>query len=209
MKHIIKLKNNKKSEEEILFNANDLVDNSDPSIKIQSEYSDEIRMEFKKSMNEIEKFENFLSHVEIDDDIDNEIEADYEEDPGCGCCGACSGQPGCDCKCVDCKCANELNIIPASHFVSNVISEGLKYHLENNKPITENVYRPGSEAFFEVIKEARQMFDMGRVKLCDIDKEIFESTEIGKFAYFKGELVPLDLPMENIIESNKMTKCKI
>ena len=33
------------------------------------------------------------------------------------------------------------------------ISESLKYHLENNKPITENIFRPGSEAFYEVIKK--------------------------------------------------------
>jgi hypothetical protein len=50
------------------------------------------------------------------------------------------------------------------------ISESLKYHLENNKPITENIFRPGSEAFFNVIKEARELFDLGRVNLCDVDK---------------------------------------
>jgi hypothetical protein len=72
------------------------------------------------------------------------------------------------------------------------VSESLKYHLDNNKPITENIFRPGSEAFYNVIKEARQLFDEGKVKLCDIDKEIYESTEIGKFGYFNGELVPLD-----------------
>ena len=78
------------------------------------------------------------------------------------------------------------------------VSESLKYHLENNKPITENIFRPGSEAFYEVIKEARELFDLGRVNLCDVDKELYESTDIGKFGMFNGELVPLDLPMENI-----------
>jgi hypothetical protein len=83
------------------------------------------------------------------------------------------------------------------------ISESLKYHLENNKPITENIFRPGSEAFYEVIKEARELFDLGRVNLCDVDKELYESTDIGKFGMFNGELVPLDLPMENILELNE------
>ena len=83
------------------------------------------------------------------------------------------------------------------------ISESLKYHLDNNKPITENIFRPGSEAFYEVIKEARELFDLGRVNLCDIDKELYESTDIGKFGMFNGELVPLDLPMENIEELNE------
>lgn len=83
------------------------------------------------------------------------------------------------------------------------ISENLQYHLDNNKPITENIFRPGSEAFYQIIKEARQLFENGGVELCDIDKEIFESTEIGKFTMFNGELVPLDLPMEYIHELNE------
>jgi len=88
-------------------------------------------------------------------------------------------------------------------FTDNNISESLKYHLENNKPITENIFRPGSEAFYEVIKEARELFDLGKVNLCDVDKELYESTDIGKFGMFNGELVPLDLPMEYIEELNE------
>jgi len=88
-------------------------------------------------------------------------------------------------------------------FTENNISESLKYHLENNKPITENIFRPGSEAFYDVIKETRELFDLGRINLCDIDKELYESTDIGKFGMFNGELVPLDIPMENIEELNE------
>ena len=88
------------------------------------------------------------------------------------------------------------------------VSESLKYHLENNKPITENIFRPGSDAFYEVIKEARELFDLGRVNLCDVDKELYESTDIGKFGMFNGELVPLDLPMENIEELREEAEYK-
>jgi hypothetical protein len=83
------------------------------------------------------------------------------------------------------------------------VSESLKYHLENNKPITENIFRPGSEAFYEVIKEARELFDLGRVNLCDVDRELYESTDIGKFGMYNGELVPLDLPIEFVVETNQ------
>lgn len=83
------------------------------------------------------------------------------------------------------------------------VSESLKYHLENNKPITENIFRPGSDAFYEVIKESRELFDLGRVNLCDVDKELYESTDIGKFGMYNGELVPLDLPMEFVVETNQ------
>ena len=88
------------------------------------------------------------------------------------------------------------------------VSESLKYHLENNKPITENIFRPGSEAFYEVIKEARELFDLGRVTLCDVDKELYESTDIGKFGMFNGKLVPLDIPMENIEEIREEAEYK-
>jgi len=83
------------------------------------------------------------------------------------------------------------------------LSENIKYHLENDKPISENIFRPGSEAFYEVIKEARKLFDIGKVNLCEIDKELYESTEIGKFVMFRNVLVPLDLPMEIINEINE------
>ncbi len=88
-------------------------------------------------------------------------------------------------------------------FNTEKIKENIKYHLENNKSITENIFRPGSEAFYGVIKESRDLFDSGKIDLCDIDRNLYESTDIGKFGMFNGELVPLDLPIENIEEINE------
>lgn len=88
------------------------------------------------------------------------------------------------------------------------ISENLQYHLDNNKPITENIFRPGSDSFYQVIKEARKLFDSNNVELCDIDKELFESTDIGNFVMFNGELVPLDLPMEYVEELKEEAEYK-
>ena len=85
----------------------------------------------------------------------------------------------------------------------SVISEKLKYHLDNNKHIVENLFRPGSESFFNLIREARSHFDKGEVVLKGVDKILFEQTEIGNFDYFDGELVPLDLPMETPEEMNE------
>ncbi len=226
MKHIRKFNETKKDsqkkekDQEVLFNAKNLVVDEKPSIVTQSDDDNEkVQKEFKKSMDKVEKFESFIDvhidnieNVEVDYDFehehddsdDNEFEAEYEEDGGCGCCDDCNGQPGCDCGCDDCKCGEEdVQVMQASDFISSLFSESLKYHLDNNKPITENIFRPGSEAFFEVIKEARQMFDLGKVELCDIDRELFESTEIGNFAYFNGELVALDLPMIGVFETNQ------
>jgi len=83
------------------------------------------------------------------------------------------------------------------------ISENLRYHVENNLPVLENVFRPGSNSFFELIREARELYDSNQVQLDGIDKLLFETTDIGKFEMFEGEIVPLDLPMEIIEEINE------
>ncbi len=220
MKHIKKFnqKDKKEKEQSVAFDSTSLVDKEqNPGFKTEVEDNEKVQKEFKKSLDKVEKFEAFIDvhidnieNVEVDYDFsdeseDDEFDAEYEEDPGCGCCDMCKGEPGCDCGCDDCKCPemSEEPMMSATDFVSSLFSESLKYHLDNNKPITENIFRPGSEAFINVIKEARKFFDLGKIQLCDIDREIFESTEIGNFGYFKGELVPLDLPMENIVDINE------
>jgi len=82
-------------------------------------------------------------------------------------------------------------------------TESLKYHLSNGMPITDNIFRPNSNAFFNLIKEARLLFDSGKIDLCGIDKELYESTDIGNFGIFKGQLVPLDIPMDIDSEINE------
>jgi hypothetical protein len=77
------------------------------------------------------------------------------------------------------------------------ISENLKYHIDNDLSILENVFRPGSDSFFSLLKEARDLYENGYVSFSDLDKELFETTDIGKFAEFEGKLVALDFPFEN------------
>jgi hypothetical protein len=86
---------------------------------------------------------------------------------------------------------------------SGKISENLQYHIDNNKPIVENVFRPGSNQYLNLIKEARQLFDNKEIELSELDTELFESTDIGRFAEYEGISVPLDLPMETIEELNE------
>ena len=86
---------------------------------------------------------------------------------------------------------------------SGRISENLQYHIDNNKPIVENLFRPGSNQYFNLIKEARQLFDNKEIELSELDTELFESTDIGRFSEYEGVSVPLDLPMETIEELNE------
>ena len=83
------------------------------------------------------------------------------------------------------------------------ISENLRYHIDNNLPVLENVFRPQSESFYNLIKEARELFDNNQIELVGIDKQLFETTDLGKFDLFEGEMVPLDLPIENLEEVNE------
>jgi len=83
------------------------------------------------------------------------------------------------------------------------VSENLKYHIDNNIPVLENVFRPHSESFYNLIKEARELFDGGKIGVCNLDQELFETTDLGYFGVYEGQTVPLDLPIENIEEINE------
>ena len=77
-----------------------------------------------------------------------------------------------------------------------LMSESMQYHYDNKISITENIFRAQSEASFNLIVEARKMFDAGHAWFEGRDKELFETTNIGRFATFEGKRVPLDHPME-------------
>ena len=77
--------------------------------------------------------------------------------------------------------------------MKKVISEGLKYHLSNGISVNESIYRPGSEAHIDLLAETRELYDSGLIELDSDDEELFESTDIGRFGKFRGEVVPLDV----------------
>lgn len=79
-------------------------------------------------------------------------------------------------------------------FTKSIISEGLNYHFTNNIPLAECVFRYGSEAHFGVINEARQLWREGKIEVDSYDQFLLE-TDLGTFGEYRGEQVPLDLPM--------------
>jgi len=205
----MKVKKVQDLEQEIKFSATSMnIDKSKPSIKTSVDELNKKEKKVKKR-NKIHKFEAFID-IHIDNienlkigyknDQSNEFDADYEEEAeasGCGCCSVCTGLSDCDCGCDDCKCdelEDDSDLSP---------TEDLMYHIINSIPVTESVFRPGSKKFYSTIKQARKLFERGLIELSKIDEELFETTDMGKFSYFNGELVPLDLPMENIVELNE------
>lgn len=77
------------------------------------------------------------------------------------------------------------------------VSEGLMYHISNNIPLSENIYRYGSESFFNLINETKKLYEKGVIKLNENDIELI-NTDIGEKVIFEGEYVWLDTPMEDI-----------
>jgi len=75
------------------------------------------------------------------------------------------------------------------------ISESVHYHIENNIPLANNIYRLHSEEFYRLFREARELYNEGILtELSDWDKQLIES-DIGEFGLYEGQKVPLDIPI--------------
>lgn len=84
----------------------------------------------------------------------------------------------------------------------NKISKSVHYHVENDIPFAENIYRLHSEEFYKLFREARELFNEGLLtEVSDWDKQLLES-DIGEFDVFEGTKVPLDMPIEEEDEKN-------
>lgn len=79
--------------------------------------------------------------------------------------------------------------------VKPTISEGLQYHLRNDIPITENIYRPHSEEFFNLINEVRELFYEGEISLNEEEIELIETNIGEKVKLSNGKEVYLDIPL--------------
>jgi hypothetical protein len=83
----------------------------------------------------------------------------------------------------DCGCSGEK------------LSEGLRYHVDNDRPLTENIYRPFSKNYFELFKEARELYKKGLLIITEEEEKILANTDLGEYGYYNGVKVPLDYPM--------------
>ena len=88
-------------------------------------------------------------------------------------------------------------------FKSIAIQETLDSMQENEVNIFDNPFRLGSEMFFQTINEARRLHLEGNYKPTAVDNRLLE-TDLGEFAEYKGQNVPLDCPMheEKDVELN-------
>jgi hypothetical protein len=77
-----------------------------------------------------------------------------------------------------------------------ILSEGLKYHIDNKKPLTEHVYRAGSSNYFNLWAEARSLYTRGILNFSGDDLDILTETHLGEFGIYEGKKVPLDFIFE-------------
>ena len=78
----------------------------------------------------------------------------------------------------------------------NKIQEAIADCLQRKIQLTENVFRSGSDAYFETFRVAREMLAKGQLVIDDNMREMLEQTDIGEFYTMKdGTLLPLDCPM--------------
>ncbi|MFN9956905.1 MAG: hypothetical protein ACK55I_27705, partial [bacterium] len=76
------------------------------------------------------------------------------------------------------------------------ISENLKYHLDNQIPLSENVFRIFSQSYFELISEVRKLYNNGLMDINEEDLWLVESNLGESVILDNGKKVWLDVPFE-------------
>lgn len=99
----------------------------------------------------------------------------------------------CSCGCNTCE--TKAPLLTEGVLFEQPISENLLYHIKNGKPITENTFRYGSDAFINLWKEARTLYSRDILNVGEEDEHIILETHLGEYGMFEGDRVPLDMPM--------------
>ena len=103
----------------------------------------------------------------------------------------------CNCGCGGCAKAPILN----EQLVARTgLSEGLLYHIDNKKPLTEHLFRAGSQKYFDLWKEARTLYSRDLLEVKGDDLDVLMETDLGHFELFNDVQVPLDFIFEEEVE---------
>lgn len=87
--------------------------------------------------------------------------------------------------------------------MSEYYSEPLQFHVKNGVGVDKNIFRPGSENFFKLFVEVRNLHEEGKYMLNSNEEFYILETRIGEYGVFEGEDVPIDFPfmVENLEEA--------
>jgi hypothetical protein len=93
--------------------------------------------------------------------------------------------------------------INRKHPVSQMgLSEGMLYHVSRGISLEDPVWRPGTQEFFDLFREAKVLYREGGYSPTESERDILES-DIGEWGLYEGKRVPLDFPMWDDAEMNE------
>ena len=105
----------------------------------------------------------------------------------------------CDCGCNVCD-SPKAPLLNESLIKRQALSEGLNYHVSKAIPLTENVYRAGSEKYFQLWKEARNLYVRDLLEVQGDDLDIILETDLGYTGIYEGKEVYLDFIFEEQVK---------
>jgi len=88
----------------------------------------------------------------------------------------------CKCGCNTCDTKSTALMLNENLAPRTILSEGLKHHIDTNKPLTEHLYRAGSRAYFDLFAEARSLYSRGILEFTNKDdKALLTETDLGHY----------------------------
>ena len=114
----------------------------------------------------------------------------------------------CNCGCGECSKPTPKGITLNENIApKQILSENLRYHVQNKLPLTENTFRYGSKSFINLWAEARALYLREIIDVNNDDKEILLETDLGNYGIYEGVRVPLDMPLS--VRANEVPLMKI
>ena len=98
-----------------------------------------------------------------------------------------------------------INEFIENYIAENLLGSGLQEHIAKGIPVHQNLYRIGSTCYFNMFRQARNLDKLGLYESSN-EEELYylRETNLGEWAMFEGEEVPLDFPMyEETLEEKK------
>lgn len=86
-----------------------------------------------------------------------------------------------------------------------IVSDDLKYHIENKITLAENIFMLYSQKYFDLIEEVRNLWSKGLIELNEEDEDMVQS-DLGKSVVIEGMKVYLDAPFP--VEEEYLTEAK-
>lgn len=103
----------------------------------------------------------------------------------------------CNCGCNTCSNVGSNGPIINEKLDAEIkVSPNFKYHIDNKSPLHETKLKYGSKEYLNLWAEARYLYSREAIFVCDEDKKIITSTNLGEYGLYENKKVPLDLLLE-------------